>query len=393
MHRARRIAAVTCLSLTSALLPTLGHTAAAPSLVRDITTTPVGSGPGGFTRLGGDLLFFAQNRRLGMGLWKRTPEGTTEFVKRIESPCSGLQVSSGVLFFCADDGEHGRELWRSDGTPEGTFMVKDIAVGPGFSEPRDLTPAGDAVFFSASATDSGIRRLWKTDGTADGTLLVTAHTGEDIRWPRELTGMSGTLFFTAERSGLGIELWRSNGTQAGTRIVKDIAFLGSIPQELTAVRGTLYFRATKERLGYELWSSDGTAAGTHMVRDIAAGSRESYPNHLARFGRRLLFAADDGVTGRELWRSDGTRAGTKMIKDVRRGPGSSFPKELTRVKDRMYFSAETAAHGRELWSTDGSGRGTRLAKDIVRVNRLLSSPSRVRSRRGHVRGKGPSSRF
>jgi ELWxxDGT repeat protein len=139
MDRARRIAAVTCLSLALALLPTFGHTATAPSLVRDITPTPVGSSPGSFTRLGEDLLFFAENRRLGTGLWKRTPEGTTEFVKRIESSCSGLQMSNGVLFFCADDGEHGRELWRSDGTLEGTFMVKDIAVGPGFSEPRDLT--------------------------------------------------------------------------------------------------------------------------------------------------------------------------------------------------------------------------------------------------------------
>jgi hypothetical protein len=79
MDRARRIAAVTCLSLASALLPTFGHTATAPSLVMDITTTPVGSGPGSFTRLGEDLLFFAENRRLGTGLWKRTPEGTTDF--------------------------------------------------------------------------------------------------------------------------------------------------------------------------------------------------------------------------------------------------------------------------------------------------------------------------
>jgi ELWxxDGT repeat protein len=110
----------------------------------------------------------------------------------------------------------------------------------------------------------------------------------------------------------GRELWKSDGTAAGTVRVKDIFpgtfdFFGytypnsSYPEELTAVGGTLFFVATNGRKGRELWRSDGTAASTVRVMDILPGAVGSYPSNLTRMGGRLFFTADDGVRGTELW--------------------------------------------------------------------------------------------
>ena len=100
-------------------------------------------------------------------------------------------------------------------------------------------------------------------------------------------------------------------------MVKDIdpGSAGSIPQDLTKVNGTLYFTANDGAHGIELWKSDGTAAGTVMVKDIGHGSTDS-PTSLTNVNGTLYFAADDGVHGAELWKSDGTAAGTVMVEDI-----------------------------------------------------------------------------
>ena len=91
----------------------------------------------------------------------------------------------------------------------------------------------------------------------------------------------------------------------------------SIPRESTkAAGGSLYFSAEDASHGWELWKSDGTTAGTFMVKDIRPGSRGSRPRSLTAVGGMLFFTADDGIHGWELWKSDGTQAGTVMVKDI-----------------------------------------------------------------------------
>src|SRR5215211_7697948 len=189
--------------------------------------------------------------------------------------------------------------------------------------------------------------------------------GGDPSW---LADVNGTLYFAAADGPHGKELWRSDGTVAGTRMVKDIApgdGRGSAPQSLTADGDTLYFTADDGTHGHELWRSDGTAAGTRMVRDINPGGDSGYPFGIAMVRGVLFFPADDGSHGIELWRSDGTPAGTTLVKDIRAGRGSE-PSELTAMGGSLYFTANENRRGRppQLWRSDGTAAGTTIVKEI-----------------------------
>src|SRR6185369_139126 len=97
----------------------------------------------------------------------------------------------------------------------------------------------------------------------------------------------------------------------------------SLPTELTAVGNTLYFSAAANGSDRELWKSDGTAAGTVLVKDIRPGGTGSSPFQLTDVNGTLYFTAADGTNGRELWKSDGSAAGTVLVKDIHPG-GDAF---------------------------------------------------------------------
>jgi ELWxxDGT repeat protein len=71
---------------------------------------------------------------------------------------------------------------------------------------------------------------------------------------------------------------------------------------LINVNGTLFFAANDGTTGLELWKSNGTAAGTVLVKNIRPGSDSSYPSSLINVNGTLFFAADDGTMGFELWK-------------------------------------------------------------------------------------------
>jgi ELWxxDGT repeat protein len=280
---------------------------------------------------------------------------------------------NGTLFFTADDGAHGRELWKSDGTEAGTFMVKDINPLTG-SDPKYLTNVNGTLFFNAGHTGYGggglVEELWKSDGTEAGTVMVKDLNAGSPSRPRYLTNVNGTLFFTAYDNGDN-ELWKSDGTEAGTVMVKDInTKRESFPHDLANVNGTLYFSAVDGDLhGRELWKSDGTEAGTVMVKNInpdIGDVNSSTPQHLTPVGTLLFFTADDGSTGRELWRSDGTADGTTRVGDIWGGVVDSNPLWLTHYKLIVVFSADDGLSGRELWGSH-LGLDTYLIKDIRTV--------------------------
>ena len=359
------------LTLLFLIMTTAAASAQVPQLIKDIFPGSISSSSSNLTNVNGTLFFSANDGTSGTELWQS--DGTlagTVLVKDIRpgsssSFASNLTNVNGTLFFTANDGTNGTELWQSDGTLAGTVLVKDIRPGSSSSFVSNLTNFNGTLFFTANDGTTGIE-LWQSDGTLAGTVLIKdILSGSSGSSPDMLTNVNGTFLFTANDGTNGTELWKSDGTLAGTVLVKDInpGSSGSGPENLTNVNGTLFFRAYDDTNGTELWKSDGTLAGTVLVKDIISGSSDSSPDMLTNVNGTLFFAADDGTNGRELWQSDGTLAGTVLVKDITPGSGS-FPFNLTNVNGTLFFGANDGTNGAELWQSDGTTAGTVLVEDI-----------------------------
>jgi len=329
------------------------------------------------TNAGSVLFFAADNGMNGNELWKSDgTEAGTAMVKDVWPGAGGsspdyLASMGGVLFFNAGDGTNGSELWKSDGTDAGTVLVKDIWPGAGYGYPEFMTAAGDILFFRADDGTHGIE-LWKSDGSEAGTVMVKdIYPGFDGGDPEYLTEMGGILYFSADDGTNGWELWKSDGSEAGTVMVKDIypGFDGGDPEYLTEMGGILYFRVNDGTNGDELWKSNGTEAGTVLVKDIRPGGG-SLIRYMTAMGGFLYFSANDGTNGVELWKSDGSEAGTVMVKNIDPEDGiipslgNSNPANLINVGGVLYFMASDGTNGTELWKSDGTEAGTVMVKDI-----------------------------
>jgi ELWxxDGT repeat protein len=319
----------------------------------------------------GSTFFFAADDGInGRELWKSDgTEAGTVLVKNIRSSSSSgnprnLVAMGNTLYFSANDGTNGRELWKSDGTEAGTVLVKNIHPTSS-SDPEYLTVLGSILYFSADNGTNG-SELWKSDGTEAETVLVKnirpSIAGDDAGSEIEyITVVGNTLYFSASAGANNSELWKSDGTEAGTVLVKNIrpysdvleVDYGSGPEYLTAIGNTLYFSAYKEDTERELWKSNGTEAGTVMVKNIypdTVGSiSSSRPEYLTVVGNTLFFSANDGTNGRELWKSDGTEAGTVMVEDIRSGSSSGDPLHLSASASTLFFRADDGTVGVELW--------------------------------------------
>ncbi len=361
--------------------------ASEPYLVKDIWSGSNDSFPQYLTNVNNVLYFNACDSISGCELWKS--DGTFSGTVLVKDIRDGIDSSSpknlinvdGILYFNADDGINGRELWKSDGTPEGTVLIKDIWNGNTdslYTNNTHYMNIGNTLYFSA---DDGIngRELWKTDGTSEGTVLIKdIWNGDNSSHPIFLTNVNNTLYFTATDNINGQELWKTDGTPEGTILVKDIrsGIYGSTPMYLTVVGNTLFFTAYDNTTGWELWKSDGTSEGTILVKDIWNGNLSSLPTYLTEMDGILYFHANTDEYGRELWKSDGTFEGTILVKDIQNGNLGSSPHALTTVNksfpyqttddggNTLYFSAYDEIHGRELWKSDGTSEGTILVKDI-----------------------------
>jgi ELWxxDGT repeat protein len=250
-------------------------------------------------------------------------------------------------------------------------LVKDIVIGPDPAFPEAssaqlLVVSGGVLFLAADDGAHGLE-LWSSDGTEAGTVQVKDIVpGSEGSSPILGVDVHGALFFVADDGAHGQELWKSDGSEAGTVMVKDVAAGsgGSSPGALTAWSDALLFAADDGIHGLELWKSDGTETGTEMVSDIRPGPEGSSPTRLIDALGTLFLAADDGTHGRELWMTDGTDSGTVMVRDIAPGAGSSAPRAGTVVGNGLMFSADDGTHGRELWMSDGTRSGTRMLMDI-----------------------------
>lgn len=318
---------------------------------------------------------------------------------RSRSVITGLTDVNGALFFTLDHPYFGRELWKSDGTIEGTGMVKDIRPGYYFGEdpigsgPSDFTNVNGTLFFTAYHPDYG-RELWKTDGTEAGTVLVKdiapGPTDTNLSWT---TNVAGTLFFVAEdhlwktdgseegtvvvyESGpalMGVlrahggtlifrdanGVWATDGSEAGTARIVDLTETYYSPRLRADTGGKFFFTMSDHRgdiMQESLWATDGTAAGTTLLVDTVEGWSFS---DMTDVGGTLFMIRQSSDYEYELWKSDGTKAGTMRVKqfDFDLYDGTSYarrPDDFVAASNRLFFTYDDGVHGRELWTSDGT---------------------------------------
>jgi len=278
-----------------------------------------------------------------------------------------LTVYNNRLIFSADDSLHGNELWISDGTWQGTRMLADINK-PLYasSDPTGFTECNGKLYFSANDGVSGTE-LWVTDGTDTGTrMLMDIYPGNKDSRPADFCVLHNDVIFSATDSN-GLQLWVTNGTIPGTTMLKKI-YPHPLPQDgslirgLTAFNGLVYFLANDSAHGAELWVTNGAPGATYMLKDIEPKTGNgSFPGNFYVYNNRLYFTANTIAYGNELWVTNGTAGGTGMVKDIAAGTQMSAPKNLQVFNNLLYFSCVSQTFfPSQLYVTDGTEAGTKI---------------------------------
>jgi trimeric autotransporter adhesin len=315
-----------------------------------------------------------------------------------------------------------RELWSSDGTPAGTRRLAGVP-----DDVFSIATVGSRAFLFALDSASPRRELWTTDGTSSGTRRLL----QDVRVStNQLLAVGGRVAFFSSRGTQGVELWSSDGTTAGTRVIKDIcpgpcsgALRFDAPAVALSALGRIWFSGYTPTLGSELWTSDLTPSGTRLVRETCPGTCGGKPGGFLAGGNRMYFTAiedkrsvwvSDGTAGGtfpltsehptealegarldgsriafggfdvehglEPWVSDGTVAGSRRLVDLESdNQAGSKIESLMSAGGRAFFFADDGTAGRELWVSDGTEAETRLVDDLSpgsassRLSRFTSS--------------------
>ena len=311
-----------------------------------------------------------------------TAASTIQLNPNISTDGNGA-VLNGKYIFSGTSIVHGTDLFLTDGTPEGTIVLKDIHPNAGSSSPDDFFPHNGYVYFTAEKTGQG-RELWRTNGTTEGTALVKdimpGSMSSNNAGDYYISGLGNLVLFTAQGDDSGKELWKSDGTEAGTVRVADInpGAPGSEPQSKWPCSNLLLFTAQTAANGREVWRTDGTTEGTFLLKDINPGTAgstqiEIFPGfsiplfesfHI--FNNKAFFIASDGVNPGNLFVTDGTKANTSLVKTLVASPG--FPRVILlnaiNLPGKFLFGLSDGVSRSEIWQSDGSAVGTKVFKSF-----------------------------
>ena len=330
------------------------------------------STPKSFISVNGTVFFVADNGT-GYELWKTngTLSGTV-LVKDIWRGADGSDPSyltevNGMFYFTAEDGVHGRELWKSDGTAAGTVMVKDIETNEASSEPMELVTMNGFIFFSANTSMSG-RELWRSDGTANGTrLLNDINPGAASAEIGSIRRMGNAIYFNATKATIGTSLWRSSGTTAGIVMLKDLTSDESEFQvfDMTVLNNRIYWLQVGGPFnfaGYEVWVSNGTAAGTRLVDTF---ERRNTPARFTFMNNKVFYFSGH-------WEVEETYGPFQQLRSI--NPDGSGWSEIWEMEipfnvaggeeDQYYYSLEIIAFNNAIFfpGVRNKGEGYKLLK-------------------------------
>merc|ERR1711871_1503669 len=339
--------------------------------------------------------------KTGQELWRT--DGTPANTERVADVNIGIPGSypkfltsfDDYLYFSAYTKNDGRELWRTKGNSEEVWLVspgstpagiadisvavhsasQDKGINPGIldSNPADLTIVGDYLVLAATSRTSG-RELWMVGKTisdvhSKAMTLIDIVPGAEGSSPNGFCSSGGNfpVFFAANDRLNGETLWKSDGTDGGTVMVKTNVSEGDPrplrPRYLTWFSGKLFFQGYDKMNGEELWVSDGSTDGTVLLMDIRPGTASSKPAYftimpsLLDGNDYLMFVAYDGTSmfdvdspvgigGVQMWRSDGLATGTRrafdrtandLYVDFDSLDARSHPATMTVFKDGLYL--------------------------------------------------------
>lgn len=288
------------------------------------------------------------------------------FIKRFKFVQSATALRD-TLFVVDDVGNHRFELWKTDGTPAGTVMIKRAGQGT-------IGGIGAPVVFNNKlyfGVNDGINsELWQSDGTTAGTSLVknlsTTHGEANKTMPASFTIFKGALYFVASQDGTNFALWKTNGTTAGTVRVSNPNV--AAPNNLVVAGGNLYFIRT----GYEgffsatLWKTDGTTAGTSQV-NVDDYQLEKLLN---ANGELVIFTSDANFTKKRLYKLQPGSTTPVLLHDYNANSQSAGRiEDVIAIGSRFFFPIRTVDAGNngldDLWASDGTAAGTVLLKSFA----------------------------
>ncbi|KKK81928.1 hypothetical protein LCGC14_2808490, partial [marine sediment metagenome] len=210
------------------------------------------------------------------------------------------------------------------------------------------------------------------DLTPDGVEIMNTTAGKG-NYGKKLAVLDTMIVFVGKDATNGEEIWITDGSVAGTKLLKDInpGSGSSAPTNLEVSGDKVFFAAFDGSSGIELWMTDGTSDGTVMVKDVFSGSNSSSPDMITPFYGSVVFRATDLWSNLEeekwLWISDGTAEGTKMLAEIQiRNAGDAEPPIyfIQVTNNKAFFIGQDAKYGEEFWVSDGTAEGTHMILDI-----------------------------
>jgi ELWxxDGT repeat protein len=282
-------------------------------------------------------------------------DGASRYIKFNDGIASGDTLRSKVF-----DSASYTKFFFLDKGPESLELIDTRSSASCDEKVRAIKMSGETIMLMKDPTGTYGYSLHTWDSVGSINLLKdTNSSGNDEIYDYSYSQISNNLiiFGATDGSTSGREIWKTDGTSAGTSMIQDIesGSTGSSPGYVTKLNNLAIFTALTSAEGREPWVSDGTSGGTQLLKNIKSGSNDSTNGPFIVYANEVYFSADDGTSGAELWKTDGTPGGTIMAADVCASTSSSSPHNFAVYDGKLYFAADgCGGQGIELYKWDGS---------------------------------------